>query len=106
MTYLVSTDNPHGRITNSYLELAALVLQEATFTFVGANPEWRAPFTGSDNTPTVNWTFREASTVNPVIADLLRLRSLVNRQFKITLSVFYHPGPQNTMDDYASRNST
>ena len=46
MVYLVSTDNPHGRITNSDLELAALVLQEATFPFVSANPSWRALFTG------------------------------------------------------------
>ena len=100
---LVSTDNPHGRITNSGLELAVLVLQEATFPFVGTNPEWRASFTGSDNMTTFNWTFWGASTVNPVVADLLRLRSLVNRQFNITPSVFYHPGPQNTMADDASR---
>ena len=52
---------------------------------------------------TVAWTFREASTVNPVVADLLCLRSLVNRQFKITPSVFYHLGTQNTMADDASR---
>ena len=38
MADLVSTDNTHGRITNYDLELAALVLQEATFTFVSANP--------------------------------------------------------------------
>ena len=79
MTYLVSTDNPHGRMTNLDLELEALVLQEATFTFVIANPEWWDTFTGSDNTPTVAWTFWKASTANPVVADLIRLRSLVNR---------------------------
>ena len=90
---LVSTDNPHGRITNSDLELAAMVLQEVTFTFVSANLEWRSPFTGSNNTPTDTWTFREASTVNPVVADLLCLRSLFNIQFKITPSGFYHQGP-------------
>ena len=103
MADLVSTNTTHGRITNSDLELAALVLQEATFPFVSANPEWRAPFTVSDNMTTVAWTFREASTVNPVVADLIRLRSLVNYQFKITPSVLYHPGPQNTMADDASR---
>ena len=93
MVDLVSNHNPHGRITNSDLELAALVLQEATFTFVSANPVWRAPFTGSDNTPTLACTFRETSTVSPVVADLIHLRSLVNLQFKITPSVFYHLGP-------------
>ena len=40
MVDLVSTDNPHGNITNSYLELVALVLQEATFPLFGANPTW------------------------------------------------------------------
>ena len=89
---LVSSDNTQGRITNSDLELAVLVLQEGTFPFVSTNPTWRAPFTGSENTNTVAWTFLEASTVNPVVADLLRLRSLFNHQFNTTLSVFYHPG--------------
>ena len=79
------------------------MLQEATFTCVSTNPTWRDPFTGGNNTPTIAWTFQEYSTVNPVVADLLCLRSLVNRQFNITPSVFYHPGTQNTISDYASR---
>ena len=84
MADLVSTDNSHGCIKNSDLELAALVLQEATFTFVSTNPACRASFTGINNTPTVAWALREASKVNPVVADLLRLRSFANRQLKIT----------------------
>ena len=94
MEDLVSTENPHGRITNFDLEFTALVLQEATFPFVSANPVWQVPFTRSVNTPTVAWTLRGASILNPVVSDLLRLRSLVNHQFKITPSFFYHPGPQ------------
>ena len=78
MAYLVSSDNTQGRITNSDLDLAALFLQEATFTFVSTNLTWRDLFTGSDNMPTVDWTFWEAYTVNLVVADLLRLRYLVN----------------------------
>ena len=38
-----------------------------------------------------------------MVADLLHLRSRVNRQFNITPSVFYHPGAQNTMVEDASR---
>ena len=75
---LVSSDNPQGWITNYDIELAALVLQEAAFTFVSTNPTWRDPFTGSNNTPTADWTFQEASTVKTVVADLIRLLSLVN----------------------------
>ena len=102
-TDLVSFDNPQGRITNSDLELAALFLQEATFPFICPSPAWGAPFTGSDNTPTVAWSFGVSSTINPVVVDLLRIRALVYRQFCITPSVFYHPGNLNTMADDASR---
>ena len=77
MADLVSSNNPQGRIANSDLELAALVFQDAIFPFVRTNPTWWDPFTGSNNSPTVAWMFREASTINPVVADLLRLRSLV-----------------------------
>ena len=103
MADLVSTKNTRGSIINSDLELEALVIQEATFPFVSANPAWRVPFTGSNNTTTVAWTFWEASTLNLVVSDLLRLRSLLYHQLKINLSVFYHPGPQNTMADDVSR---
>ena len=102
MADLVSSDNPQGRMTNSDIELAALVLQEATFPFVRTNLTWRDPFTGSDNTPTVARTFQEASTVNLVVADLICLWSLANLQFNMTPSVLYHPVTQNTMaDDYS-----
>ena len=85
---LVSSTNRDGTITNSDLELAALVLHEATL--LAAVPEARraAPRSGSDNTPTVSWSTREASTINPVVADLLRLRALHSRQFFINPSVF------------------
>ena len=99
---LVSSENTQGQITNSDIELTALVLQEAKFTFVGTNLTWQAPFAGSNNTPPVAWKFQEYSAVNPVVSELLCLRSLVNRQFNITSSVFYHLGPQSTMADGAS----
>ena len=75
------------------------MLQKATVSFVSANLVWQAPFAGNYNTPTVAWMFQEDSTVFLVVADLLRVRSLVNCQFKITLSVLYHPGSQDTMSN-------
>ena len=45
------------------------------------------------------WNFCKASTINPGVADLLSLHSAHNRLHKITLSVFYHPRPLNTMAD-------
>ena len=100
---LVSFDNPKGGITNSDLELAALVLHEATFPKVCKTAAWRAPLTGSDNTPTVAWIFKEASTVNPVVANLLCICSISNTKSSITPAVFYHPRLLNTMADDTSR---
>ena len=69
----------------SDLELAALVLHETTL--LAAVPESRlaAPRSGLNNTPTVSWITKEASTINPVMADLLCLHTLHLRQFFIIL---------------------
>ena len=53
MAEFVSSENTQGRINNSDLELATLVIQEVTFLFFITNPDWRAPFTSRENTPTV-----------------------------------------------------
>ena len=87
---------------NSYLELESLFLQEAALGSISAPPPWQTPTLGKDNTPTVVWTFREASTINHVVVDLLSIRSPHNRLHKISLSVLYHPRPLNTMADDAS----
>ena len=99
---LVSSTNREGTITNPDLELAALVLHEATL--LAAVPEVRlvVPRSGSDNTPTVSWSTKEASTINTVVADLLRLRALYLRQFFLNPSIFYHPGIENRMADDTS----
>ena len=98
---LVSSTNREGTITNSDLELAALILHEDTL--FDAVPEARlaAPRSGSDNTPTVSWSTEEASIINPVVAELLRPRALHSRQFFLNPSVFYHPGIKNRMADDA-----
>ena len=51
---LVSSTNPQGTITNSDLELAALVLQEATLLKKVPKASMAALRSGSDNTPTVS----------------------------------------------------
>ena len=88
---LVSWTNTKGRITNSELKLAALILQESCFSLVCANSKWHALATGSGSMPTVSWTFKEASIINPVMADLLRLRSTMNR------TNFYHHLSSSTL---------
>ena len=73
---LISGTNPQGKITNYDLELAALVLQEATLLEAVPKASMAAPRSGSDNTPTVSWSTHEASMINPVVADLLRIHAL------------------------------
>ena len=89
---LVSATNPEGQLTKSDLELAALNLHEATLLTAAPEARMAAPRSGSDNTPTILWSTCEASTINLVVADLLRIRALHSRQFYLNPSVFYHPG--------------
>ena len=94
--------NPEDTITNLELALAALVFKEAVFGSISDPPACQTPTPGSNNTPTFVWTFREASTINPVVANLLSIRSSQNRLQNITPSIFYHPGPLNTMENDTS----
>ena len=81
---LVSDTNPEGMLTNSDLELATLVLHEATLLEVCPEVVMAAPCSGSDNTPTMSWSTLQASTINQVVAYLLHIRALYSRQFPPT----------------------
>ena len=61
-------------LTNSDLSLAALVFHNATLMNVCPDANMAAPHSGLDNTPTNSCSTRGASTINPVIADLLQIR--------------------------------
>ena len=89
---IISDRNPYGTLRNSDLKLNALVLHEATLLETCPEAMMAAPQSGSDNTPTVSWSTQEASTINPVVADLLCIRTLHSCQFFLNPSVFYHPG--------------
>ena len=102
-TELVSLTNPIDTITNSDLELLTLILQEATLRKAVPKARMAAPRSVSDNTPNVSWSMREASMVNPVVADLLRIHALHSRKLFLNISVFYHLGQENCMADDASR---
>ena len=92
---LISSTNREGTITNSDLELAALVLHEATLIMAVPEASLAAPRSGSENTPTVSWSTKEAFTTNLVVEDLLCLHALHSRQFFLHPSVFHHPGIKN-----------
>ena len=78
---LISDKNPEGNLTNSYLEVSSLVLHEATLLDTCPEAKMAAPHLGSDNMPTVSWNTQDASTINPVVADLLHICMLHSRQF-------------------------
>ena len=85
---LVSPTNREGKITNFDLELAALVLQEATLLAAVPDARLSAPSSKLDNIPTVSWSTKEVSTINPAVADLLGFRALHLRQFSLNPSIF------------------
>ena len=99
---LVSFDNPHGRITNSDLELAATIIQND----VAVNHydvRERTISSGSDNTPAVAWQQKGSTTTTSAPAYLLRVQALHQRYHRYLSTVFYLPGVVNIMSDDASR---
>ena len=100
---LVFSTKPNGTIANSYLELTALVLHEATLLKSVTKYRMAAPRSGFYNTPTSSLSMREASMINLVVADLLRIRALYSRKFFLDPSVFYHLVQENYMANDASR---
>ena len=79
-------------ITNSDLELADLIIQEATLLKSAPKSRMAAPHSGSENTPTASWSTPEASMINAVVAELLYIPALHSRNFFLNPSVFNHPG--------------
>ena len=88
ITNLVSSKTREGIITNSNLELAAIVFHKATLLAAVPDARMAAPHSGSDDTPIVSWSTKEASTIKPVVVDLLHICAIHSRQFFINLSIY------------------
>jgi hypothetical protein len=103
----VSTTNPNGLLTNSDLEMAGVLLQEAVLEATlgpGHMCSIQAAI-GCDNSPSVAWTTRMATrSASPISFRLLR--GLAMRQ-RLTQSappaIFHVAGIQNILADVASR---
>lgn len=67
---LVTCDNPHGRTTNSNLELAATVIQH-DITCQHCDARERTAHTGTDNTPALCWQHKGSVSANGTPAHLL-----------------------------------
>ena len=101
---VVSVDTPHGRLTNSDLELAAEVLAVGV-ALERTNSKHTPLGTLCDNTPTVSWVDRMASkSKSPTAGRLLRgLAFMLYCAQAGRLTTVHVPGVENVMADIASR---
>ena len=95
---LVSADQKNGTITNSDLELAALIQGSALIAAHSTFPHVNITLV-SDNTPAVTWINKESTTSNGPAAYLLHQLAQHRRKQPYTLSTLYVPGSTNTIAD-------
>ncbi len=101
---LVSEGNPTGRITNSDLEMAGLLMLWLVMEAVCGPMEKKRVALFSDNDPTVSWVKRMASRHSRVAALLLRALALrLHQHHACPLTPIHIPGKQNSMTDIPSR---
>jgi hypothetical protein len=100
---LITTDNPSGDLTNSDLELAALVLATAmrahTTTLCPAASLW----CGSDNVAAVSWARRGSTSTTGASAHLLRWMAQLSRRYNLSLTPLFVSGATNSLADFRSR---
>jgi hypothetical protein len=101
---VVSDKNPSGRLTNSDLELAAVLYQNMILRQVAPMQHQRAGIF-SDNTPTVAWTKHMADkSQSPTAGRLLRGLTAMQRSSQSgPFTVASVAGKHNKMADIASR---
>ena len=102
LAQLVSTDNPHGTITNSDLELAGQITHHDVLAQqVNLRGRTLAPL--GDNIPTTVWHHKGSTTTTGPAAYLLRLNSIHQRHYRYNSFSGYIPGQANGMADDPSR---
>ena len=103
---VISESNPKGTITNSDLEMAGVVLQEAVLgAHLGPAMRGAQVAIGCDNSPAVAWTTRMASrSTSPIAFRLLKGLAMRQRCTRSAPPAIYHvAGVTNTLADVASR---
>jgi hypothetical protein len=103
---VVLVDTPHGRLTNSDLELAAEVFAIGVI-LEGGSAKHTPLGTLCDNTPMVSWVDKMASkSKSPIAGRLLRgLAFMLYCAQAGRLTTVHVPGVENVMADIASRPS-
>lgn len=102
---VVSDANPNGRLTNSDLEMAGVLLHYLALEQVAGSLRHVQVAIGSDNTPAVAWTTKMATRASsPVAYHLLRGLALRQRYTRAAPPEIFHvAGKTNTLADVASR---
>ena len=97
---VVSFKTPSGKLTNSDLEMAGVLLQEAVLeAYLGTDLAHVQTAIGCDNSPAVAWTIRMETRSDSSIAFRL-LKGLTMRQRNTRASppaVFHLAGVRNTL---------
>ena len=101
---VVSDDNPNGRITNSDLEMAGLLLLWVAMEAVCPNLHHAHVALFSDNSPTVHWVQRLAAKKSRIAQQLLRALALRLHLAKASPLIPLHiAGVNNALTDMPSR---
>ena len=101
---LVTRENPRGKINNSDLEMAGLLLCWLVMEAVGGDLRQQHVAMFSDNDPTVHWVKRMATKQSRVAAQLVRALALrLKENETCPLTPVHIPGKQNMMTDIPSR---
>ncbi|KAI2499906.1 hypothetical protein MHU86_14576 [Fragilaria crotonensis] len=98
---LITSDNPHGSLSISDLELAGVIAHKevlATHRDIAERTIWIA----SDNRAAISWSNKGSSTSLAARAHLLRYNALQQRRFRYIARHHYIPGDVNVMADDAS----
>ena len=106
---VVSESNPTGTLTNSDLEMAAVVLHLNTLECLAPTLRHKHVFVHSDNTPSVAWLTKMAtkSAKSDAAHRLVRGLALHQRMLESApVSIARVAGKDNALADIASRNIT
>jgi hypothetical protein len=99
---LITDTNPHGTLTNSDFELAAVIMGAAilsTNTPLHHSHIWSA----SDNTPAVSWCHRGSTSTQTPNAYLLQWLASLTRDMSFVSCPVSVPGHTNTVAYFCSR---
>ena len=103
-TDLVSFENPSGKINNSDLEMAGLLLLWLCLEGTAPDLAHKHVALFSDNSPTVSWVTKMASRKSRVAAQLVRALALrLNISRSCPLTPVHIPGVENALTDIPSR---